>query len=115
MTRDCVVKGQQWRAGDQILLCHAAANRDPKVFPNPDRIDFDRKPNRHLAFGVGPHRCVGSNHAKVMFEVMISEILCRLPDFEIAGEIEYFPDGGDVWAVQRLPIRFTPGARSSDP
>jgi hypothetical protein len=48
----------------------------------------------------------------VMFEVMISEILNRLPDFEIVGDPEYFGDGGDVWAVRRLPIRFTPGHRS---
>ena len=114
MTKDCVYKGQQFKAGDKVLLSHAAANRDPKVFPNPDVIDFDRKPNRHIAFGVGPHRCLGANHAKVMFEVMISEILKRLPDFQISGEPEYFPDGGDVWAVRRLPIRFTPGPRSTE-
>ncbi|WP_405182653.1 cytochrome P450 [Nocardia sp. NBC_01377] len=112
VTKDCVYKGQEFKAGDKVLLSHAAANRDPKVFPDPDKIDFDRKPNRHIAFGVGPHRCLGSHHAKVMFEVMISEILSRLPDFTLAGDIEYFPDGGDVWAVRRLPIRFTPGPRS---
>ena len=111
VTKDCVYKGQQFKAGDKILLSHAAANRDPKVFPNPDVIDFDRKPNRQIAFGVGPHRCLGSNHAKVMFEVMLSEIMRRLPDFQIVGDPEYFPDGGDVWAVWRLPIRFTPGPR----
>ena len=112
VTKDCVYKGQQFNAGDKILLVHAAANRDPKVFPNPDEIDFDRRPNRQIAFGVGPHRCLGANHAKVMFEVMISEILKRLPDFRISGTPEYFGDGGDVWAVRRLPIRFTPGPRS---
>ena len=112
VTKDCVYKGQQFNAGDKILLSHAAANRDPKVFPNPEVIDFDRKPNRHIAFGVGPHRCLGANHAKVMFEVMISEILKRLPDFRISGQPEYFGDGGDVWAVRRLPIQFTPGPRS---
>ena len=113
VTQDCEYKGQQLRKGDRLLLVHAAANRDPAVFPNPDVIDFDRKPNRHLAFGVGPHRCMGSHHAKVMFQVMISEILKRLPDFELDGEIEYYPDGGDVYAVSKLPIRFTPGPRST--
>jgi cytochrome P450 len=111
--RDCVFKGQQLQEGDHVLLVHAAANRDPKVFPDPDRIDFDRKANRQIAFGVGPHRCLGANHARVMFEVMISEILQRLPDFTLAGEIEYFPDAGDVFAVRRLPIRFTPGLRAT--
>jgi len=113
ITRDCEFKGQQLRAGDRVMLMFAAANRDPKVFPDPDRIDFDRVGNRHLAFGAGAHRCMGSNHARVMFQVMISEILTRLPDYTISGEIERFEDAGDVYAVRRLPIRFTPGPRSS--
>lgn len=69
VTSDCEFKGQHLSPGDRILLMYAAANRDPKVFENPDVIDFDRSPNRHLAFGAGPHRCLGSNHARVMFQV----------------------------------------------
>jgi cytochrome P450 len=111
VTKDCAFKGQQLRAGDRVLLAHAAANRDPVVFPNPDEIDFDRKANRHIAFGVGPHRCLGANHARVMFQVMISEILARIPDYSITGEVEYFPDAGDVFALAKLPVRFTPGPR----
>jgi cytochrome P450 len=112
ITRDCEFKGHQMRAGDRVMLMFAAANRDPKVFTDPDRIDFDRVGNRHLAFGAGAHRCMGSNHARVMFKVMISEILTRLPDYTISGEIERFADAGDVYAVRCLPIRFTPGPRS---
>jgi cytochrome P450 len=111
--RDCVFKGQQLRPGDRVLLGLAAANRDPRQFADPDVIDFDRSPNRHVAFGVGPHRCLGSNHARLMFQVMISEILERLPDFEINGNVEYFPDAGDIYAVKSLPVRFTPGPHSS--
>jgi hypothetical protein len=55
---------------------------------------------------------MGSNHARVMFQVMMSEILTRLPDYTISGEIERFDDAGSVYAVRRLPIRFTPGPRS---
>lgn len=113
VTRDQEFRGQQLHAGDRVLLMFAAANRDPAVFDDPDRIDFDRAPNRHLAFGVGAHRCLGSNHARVMFQVMISEILARLPDYTIAGGIERFPDAGDVYAVRRLPIRFTAAARAA--
>jgi cytochrome P450 len=80
VTKDCEFKGQHFSAGERVLLMFAAANRDPKVFEDPDLIDFDRVANRHLAFGVGPHRCMGSNHARVMFQVMMSEILTRLPD-----------------------------------
>jgi cytochrome P450 len=113
VTRDCEFKGQRLNAGDRVLLMYAAANRDPEVFHDPGRIDFDRTANRHLAFGAGAHRCLGSNHARVMFQVMISEILTRLPDYTIAGPVERFPDAGDVYAVRRLPIRFAPAARAS--
>jgi len=111
VTKDCEFKGQQFSAGERVLLMFAAANRDPKVFEDPDQINFDRVSNRHLAFGAGPHRCMGSNHARVMFQVMMSEILTRLPDYTISGEIERFDDAGSVYAVRRLPIRFTPGTR----
>ena len=111
VTKDCEFKGQKFAAGERVLLMFAAANRDPKVFVDPDRIDFDRVGNRHLAFGAGPHRCMGSNHARAMFQVMMSEILTRLPDYTISGEVERFADAGSVYAVRRLPIRFTPGPR----
>lgn len=113
VTRDCEFKGQHLSPGDRVLLMYAAANRDPRVFENPDVIDFDRSPNRHLAFGAGPHRCLGSNHARVMFQVMISEILRRLPDYAITGEIERFRDAGDVYAPRHLHITFTPGTRTA--
>jgi cytochrome P450 len=111
VAKDCEFNGQQFTAGERVLLMFAAANRDPKVFDDPDRIDFDRVGNRHLAFGAGPHRCMGSNHARMMFQVMMSEILTRLPDYTISGEVERFADAGSVYAVRRLPIRFTPGPR----
>jgi cytochrome P450 len=114
VAKDCEFNGQQFTAGERVLLMFAAANRDPKVFDDPDRIDFDRVGNRHLAFGAGPHRCMGSNHARMMFQVMMSEILTRLPDYTISGEIERFADAGSVYAVRRLPIRFTPGPRLGD-
>ncbi len=111
VTRDCDFKGEQLKAGDRVALCYAAANRDPKVFADPDVIDFDRTSNRHVSFGAGPHRCLGSNHARVMFSVMISEILTRMPDYRISGEVERFRDAGDVYAARHLPIAFTPGPR----
>jgi cytochrome P450 len=115
VTKDCEFNGQKFSAGERVLLMFAAANRDPKVFEDPDRIDFDRIGNRHLAFGAGPHRCMGSNHARMMFQVMMSEILTRMPDYTIGGDIERFADAGSVYAVRRLPIRFTPGPRLIEP
>jgi cytochrome P450 len=89
----------------------AAPNRDPSAFENPDQIDLDREANRHMAFALGVHRCIGSNFARTMFKIMITEVLRRLPDFRISGEIVRYPDSGDVYAVEHLPVTFPPGQR----
>lgn len=114
VSRDTEFHGKQLSAGDRTILMWASANRDPAVFGDPDRIDFCR-PNsrRHIAFGVGIHRCLGSHLAKVMFQVMISEILTRMPDFELSGNPVRFEDAGEVFAMRRLPIKFTPGVRTT--
>jgi cytochrome P450 len=114
VTRDAVFHGQQLRKGDRVLMMFGAAGLDPAVFNAPDEIHFERTSNRHMAFGVGPHRCLGSHHARVMFGVMISEILKRIPDYKVAGDIVRFKDAGNVWAVRSLPIHFTPGRKSGD-
>jgi cytochrome P450 len=111
VTEDVVFHGQQLRAGDRIVPMYGAANRDPDVFERPDEIDFDRTNIRHMAFGIGQHRCLGSNHARVMFRVMVGEILRRMPDFRIEGEVRRFDDAGDIYAVRSLPLSFTPGPR----
>ena len=113
VVRDCEVAGQQLHQGDRIMMLYAAANRDPAAFEDPAELNIERTPNRHMAFGVGPHRCIGSNFARVMFRVMITAILERIPDFRICGEVERFPDAGDVFAPSRLPVSFTPGRRVS--
>ncbi|WP_308170564.1 cytochrome P450 [[Mycobacterium] fortunisiensis] len=112
IARDTEFHGQQLKAGERAMLMWGAANRDPAVFEDPDRIDFHR-PNsrRHMAFGVGIHRCLGSHIARMMFQEMLSEILERLPDFELAGQIVRFENAGNVYAARKLPIRFTPGPR----
>ncbi|MSQ60586.1 MAG: cytochrome P450 [Betaproteobacteria bacterium] len=73
-------------AGTQITLCIGAANRDPAQFPDPERFDIARAPNRHLAFGAGIHHCVGLNLARLEGEVAISSFLARFPRYELAGE-----------------------------
>jgi cytochrome P450 len=112
ISRDTEWRGVQLAEGDRALLVWAAANRDPKVFGCPADIDLERTPNRHLAFGVGQHRCLGSNLARVMFRVMIQQILARLPDFEAASEPSRFHDAAAVYAVKSLPVRFTPGPKA---
>lgn len=112
LSRDAEFHGQPLREGDRAILMWAAANRDPDMFPNPDAVDLHRaNARKQMAFGVGIHRCLGSHFAKMMFQVMTTEVLQRLPDYELAGDYERFEDAGDVYAVRKLPIRFTPGPR----
>lgn len=116
LSRDAVFHGQQMKQGEKVMLMWAAANYDPAEFPDPHRIDIERRPNRHMAFGVGLHRCLGSNLARTMFQTMIDAVLERLPDFEITvDEVSRFDDAGNVYAPTSLPVRFTPGPRTTSP
>ena len=112
VSRECVFHGQELSAGDRAILMWGAANRDPETFEDPDSVDLTRKSARkHMGFGIGMHRCLGSHFAKMMFQVMLGSVLDRLPDFELAGEYHRYHDASEVYAVSNLPIRFTPGAR----
>lgn len=90
-TSDIDLAGQHLKAGDKVGLFFAAANRDPAVFDHPDELDIDRAVNRHLAFGGGPHRCIGSNLARLQIRVAIEQLLRRLGEFRIppGAEIVY--------------------------
>jgi hypothetical protein len=85
-TRETEVGGVAMPAGTQITLCIGAANRDPAQFPDPDRLDLTRTPNRHVAFGSGPHQCVGMHLARLEGRVAISRFLARFPRYRLAGE-----------------------------
>jgi len=87
------------------------ANRDPAVFPDPNTIHIDRRMNRHTSFGLGVHRCIGSNLARTSFKTMIREVLNRMPDYECdASGTEYYESVGVINGVKQLPARFTPRA-----
>jgi cytochrome P450 len=105
--RDTELGGQRIREGDMIALFYASANRDEEIFADPDRFDITRTPNDHLAFGIGPHFCLGANLARLEIRVMFEELLRRFPDLELTGEPErlrsYFING-----IKRMPVRFTP-------
>jgi cytochrome P450 len=72
------------RAGDPVLPALHAANRDPEVFADPDRIDLTRKPNPHVAFGHGPHHCIGAQLARLELQEALKAILARFPDLRFA-------------------------------
>src|SRR5262249_11734730 len=86
VTCDIELHGEALRVGDQVILMYPAANRDPAVFDDPERFDVRREPNPHLAFGFGPHFCMGASLARLELRVMFSELLARLPDVHLAGD-----------------------------
>jgi cytochrome P450 len=113
VAEDCALAGQELHEGDRLWLSWAMANRDPAVFPDPNTIHIDRKMNRHTSFGLGVHRCIGSNLARATFKTMIREVLNRMPDFECdATGTEYYESVGVINGVKQLPAQFTPGPRT---
>ena len=110
-TRDTTVGGQQFQAGERIALSVMAANRDGNEFPQPERIDLDRPRNRHLSFGLGPHRCLGSNVARQNLRVSLEELLARLSPFRLAEGYEMTRDPMQAWGPNRLLLTFAPGPR----
>ena len=84
-TQDVAVRGVTLPPDSRITMCIGAANRDPAQFPDPDRLDTGREPNRHLAFGFGIHTCAGMNLARLEAKVALSRFLARFPDYALAG------------------------------
>lgn len=105
-TADNTINGYAVQQGDKIYMSYAAANRDPAVFEDPHRFDILR-PNakRHLAFGAGPHICIGARLAKLQLRTLIREITTRLPELRLAGEPEWLRS---IWfnAIIRMPVTF---------
>ena len=117
-TKDVELHGEQIRAGDKVVVFYGAANRDPRVFASPNAFDVRRHPNPHLGFGSGRHFCMGAHIARLELQVMLRELLTRLPDIERAGPTSWLPDDPRICPVivgpRRMPVRFTPAPRSAD-
>src|SRR5882672_4932199 len=103
--KETVVSGCPIKPGNMVLLSFPAANRDPAMFPDADRVVIDRKENRHAAFGLGIHRCVGSNLARMEMTVAVEEWLKRIPRFTLAGDVAW--SEGTVRGPRQLPIKFS--------
>jgi cytochrome P450 len=112
ITQDCEVNGFSVAERDRMFLSYAMCNHDPASFPDPDEIVLDRFPNPHAAFGLGVHRCIGSNLARLDFKYMLREALRRMPDYRIdhAGK-EQYESIGTINGFKHLPATFTPGRR----
>jgi cytochrome P450 family 142 subfamily A polypeptide 1 len=109
VTTEVELRGQHLRPGDQVILFYPSANRDEDVFERPDELDVRRDPNPQIAFGFGPHYCLGASLARLELNVMFREVLQRLPDLELAtGEpLEYRPSNF-ISGPEGMPVRFTP-------
>jgi len=115
-TRTCVspvtLSGVDLVPGDRVLLLYQCANRDAAVFDQPDVFRIDRDPNPHLAFGFGPHYCMGANLARMEIKVVFEELFRRLPDIAVVDP-DALPDRSPsafVAGIHHLPARFTPVA-----
>jgi cytochrome P450 len=114
VTRDATVGGQQLRRNDRVIISWLAANHDEQEFEHADDVVLDRTPNRHLAFGLGPHRCIGSHLARLMSEVMVRAVLERIPDYQVDLDGVYQYRGNpSMTGLGKLPVTFTPGATRS--
>ena len=104
--KETTISGCPVKPGNMVLLSFPAANRDPAMFPDADKVVIDRKENRHAAFGLGIHRCVGSNLARMEMTVAIEEWLKRIPDFRLdpAGKVTW--SEGTVRGPRQLPVLF---------
>lgn len=110
-TRDTELRGREIREGDKVVMYYGAANRDPEVFDDPERLDVGRDPNPHLAFGGGgPHFCLGAPLARIEIGAMLREIFTRMPDVEPAGPTEWLRSTF-ICGPSHIPVRFTPGPR----
>ncbi|MFE0520675.1 cytochrome P450 [Streptomyces sp. NPDC058954] len=83
--QDTELAGRRIRTGDKVVVFHASANRDERVFPSPDLLDLARTPNPHVSFGDGPHVCLGAHFARLQLRVLYEEVLRELPVLRTAG------------------------------
>ncbi len=106
--RDVELGGMSIAAGDQLILMLCSANRDEREFDRADEVDVTRRPNRHLSFGGGAHRCLGSHLARIELTIALEEIHRRIPDYDLVESDPPLFHSSQVRGCIRMPIRFTP-------
>ena len=104
---DCEIGGQRIAKDDWLMLCYVSGNHDERVFPDPDRFDASRGPNRHVAFGAGVHQCLGLHLARLEMRILFDELLDRIDSVELAGTPQR-ASSTFVGGPKTLPIRFVP-------
>jgi cholest-4-en-3-one 26-monooxygenase len=109
LTRDVELRGQQLREGDKVAMFYPSANRDEEVFQNPNVFDVTRSPNEHLSFGVGQHFCLGASLARLELRIIFEELIKRLPDLELAGDVRRLRSNF-INGIKAMPVHFSPEA-----
>jgi cytochrome P450 len=104
-TRDLELSGTPIRAGDKVVVYHVSAHYDEREFAEPFRFDVAREPNRHLAFGHGPHKCLGAHFARLQMRVFFAELLQRLPQVELDGPVQRLTSDF-INGINHLPLRW---------
>jgi cytochrome P450 len=106
--KDAELHGQKIAAGEKVVMYYGAANRDPAMFADSDAFDIERANAKdHIAFGTGPHVCLGQRVANMQIEAVYRQILARFPDMQWTGEIDIAPSNF-VHAIRKLGVKFTP-------
>ena len=112
--RDCELGGQRITQGDKVIMFYASANWDTEVFEHPERLNLGRHPNHHISFGGGGiHHCLGNQLARQQIKALWDELLHRLPDIEVSGEMVR-TRSNFFHGVNHLPVRFTPEVQNAE-
>ncbi len=111
-TRDTQIGETKIAAGDKVVMYFGAANRDPEKFDDPDALNLARAPNEHIAFGGGPHVCLGQHLARIEIDAILVEVLTRMDDLEISRPPEWLASTF-ISGPKSMPVRFKPGPRLS--
>ncbi len=109
-TRDTRIGETDIAAGDKVVMYFGAANRDPERFDNPEALDLARAPNPHVAFGGGPHVCLGQHLARIEIDAILREVLTRMEGFEIPAPPAWLASTF-ISGPKSMPVRFRPGPR----
>jgi cytochrome P450 len=105
---DTEVEGCPLPKGSRVLLSFGSANRDDRIFHRPDEVLIDRQPNKHVGFGIGPHRCIGSHLARLQIKVALEELLAAMPPFHVYDHGQTHWVGSESRMIDRLILAVEP-------
>jgi cytochrome P450 len=107
---DTTLAGERIKEGDKVVMYFGSANRDPEKFDRPDTLDLARAPNEHIAFGTGPHGCLGQHIARMEIDAILTEVLTRMRDLQVVAAPKWLPSNF-ISGPTHLPVRFKPDRR----